>query len=126
MFRQLQVNVHTCMRLIMSCRLGCRVCIICIFYSVHKPAFAADECFCNSTLLYARGTGKMTALTEAVQLNGVGQQQAVELRHASHAEARTQVNNFMDANSSSTELAEWGAVAKSLNKGCFVEQEMAF
>ena len=124
MSRQLrkQVSAHTCKR--PSCRLGCRAGIGGFFQPAHKPAVAADDCFCNFTLLYAQATGKMTALPEAVQLNGAGQQQVAELRHALRVQARTGVQNCLDdPNSSSTEVSERAAVFKSLHKGCFVEQE---
>ncbi len=68
----------------------------------------------------------MSALPEAVQQSGAGQQQAAALREELFVEAQAEVLSCAtDPESSPNELAEWGAVAKSLNKGCFVEQDTA-
>ena len=65
-------------------------------------------------------------MPEAVQHSGAGQKQAAALRQALCAEAQAQVFSCLtDPESSKTELAEWGVVAKSLNEGCFVEQDTA-
>ena len=100
---------------------------VAFLHPADELAVAADDCFCNSTLMYALGAGKLTALPAAVQSHGAGQQQAAELRQTLCSEARAQVQHCLDdPDSSSREASEWVAVFKSLHKGRFVEQDTAF
>ncbi len=87
---------------------------------------AADDCFCNSTLLYALGTDKTKLLPPAVQARSAGRQQAAALREVLREEALAEVMSCVaDEKSSDAELTEWGAVARSLIEGCFIEQDTA-
>ena len=92
----------------------------------YKPLAAADECFCNCTLLYARATDRIKTLSQAVQESHEGVQQAAALREALRVEAQAEVMGCLtDSNSTRSELTTWGDIAKSLNKECFVEQDTA-
>lgn len=93
---------------------------------VTVPVTVADDCFCNSTLLYVRGTDKTKLLPPAVQATSAGRQQAAALREVLREEALAEVTSCVaDKKSSSNERAEWIAVARSLIEGCFIEQDTA-
>ncbi|DBB02991.1 TPA: hypothetical protein ACH3X1_013580 [Trebouxia sp. C0004] len=64
-------------------------------------------------------------LPQAVQDSCAGQQQAAALRDAFRVETHAEVASALSAAASTAELTQWSEVAKSLNKGCFVEQDTA-